>query len=342
MLKKIFLGIALTLGVVSCATTPGSNDLKVDFEEFQKILTPTSMIMLEGQNALLTTIARPGDDYPKVYRYDFNKKKFNMVYDHGQGVGGLTESRTGKTIFLHIDNKGDENSKIYTFDPATNKAKLLFGKDKFKSYFLNTDENDTTLFFASNHENKSVYSIYTMDMKTKKVTRLSDGRINLMNAMVSPDGTFVVGVRYLSNNEHQLYLMNTKNKTTKLFFKKPNSVFEPAFLDSKTMNLYGTTDYKRDRKGCARIPINKPNYVYYVKEDKNKDISCGYGEWSKLYYLSESYKGRTELTFYGSMFKNKITVPQLLNNQTVRPVSFDRTTNQMLLKYSAANSSFPF
>ncbi len=338
MIKKTILGLFMSLIVASCATTGGNKDLKVDFEEFQKILSPNSMVLMEGQKALLMTIARPGDEYPKVYRYDFPSKEFTLLYDHGQSVGQMVESRSGEKVFLHIDNKGDENSKIYTFDPKTKKAEMLFGNKDRRAYVVNTDKKDKTLFFISNHEKKSVYSIYTMDLSTKKVNRISDGRTNLMGAMVNPEGTLIVGSRSLSNNENQLYLIDTQKKTTKLFFKKPNSVFAPAFIDSKTASIYGTTDYKRNRQGCARIPLNKPNHVYYVKENKDKDIQCGYGEWSDLYYLLESYKGRTELTFYKSMFKNKIEVPQLFTNQTVRPVSFDRTSNQMLLKYSAANN----
>ncbi len=338
MFKNIFLGFAIGLILASCATTGGTGDLKVDFDEFQKILSPRSMVLLEGEKAILMTMAQPGDDYPKVYRYDFPTKKFTMVYDHGQSVGGLTESRTGKTIFLHIDNKGDENSKIYTLDKKTYKTKLVFGNKDRQAYVVNTDEKDKTLFFISNHEDKAVYSIYSMDMASQQVSRLSDGRTNLMGAMATPDGTFVVGSRSLSNNENQLYLINTKTKKTNLLFKKKDSVFEPAFIDGPSMTMFGNTDYKRDRQGCAKIPLNKPNHVYYVKEDKNKDIRCGYGEWSKLYYIHESYKGRSELTFYQSMFKKKIEVPQLFNNQTVSPVSFDRTTGEMLLMYSAANN----
>ena len=266
MLKKYFFTLALGLILASCATMGGKGDLKVDFDEFQKILSPRSMVLLEGQNAMLMTIARPGDTYPKVYRYDFKTKSFTMLYDHGQGVSSLSESRTGKTIFLHIDNKGDENTKIYTFDPVAKKATLLFGKDGFKAYTANTDQKDTTLFFVSNHENKSVYSIFAMDMATKKVTRLSNGKTNLMGALVTPDGTFVVASRYLSNNENQVFLINTKNKTTKRIFKKKDSVFHPAFVDGKTMSVYGVTDYKRDRQGCAKIPMNKPNHVYFMMQ----------------------------------------------------------------------------
>ncbi len=337
MLRTLFFAGALVALLSGCASS-NKSDLKVSFDEFQKILSPRSTVVMEGQQALLLVMARPGDAYPKVYRYDIKDKKFTMVYDHGQSVGSLVESRTGKRLFLHIDEKGDENYKIYEFDPITYKAKLLFGKDKRQTYVVNTDETDKNLFFVSNYENKAIYSVYKMDLKSQKTTRLSDGKTNLMGALVSPDGSWVVASRYLSNNENQLFLINPNTKKTKLFFRKKNSTFEPAFIDFKTMSLYGNTDYKRDRTGCAKIPFNKPNQVYYVKEEKNKDVRCGYGEWSKLYYISKSFNGRSDLTFYKKMFADPIEVPQLLNNQTVRAIFYDRKTGKMLLKYSAANS----
>ena len=338
MTKKLLVLGVIVLSMIGCATTSENSDLKVSFDEFQKILQPRSTVLLEGENAILTVMAQKGDKYPIVYRYDFKTKEFTPLYDHGQGVGWLSESRNGSQIFLHIDNKGDENYKIYTFDPVAKKATLLFGKDKHRAYMVNTNEKEDTLFIVSNYENKSVYSIYTMDMKTKKMTRISDGKTNLYGGFITPDGSRVVAVRSNSNNENQLYLIDTKTKKMTRFFNRKNSTFSPSFIDKDGKNLIGVTDYKRDRKGCARIPLNKPNQVYYIKEEKNKDTSCGYGEWSKLYSISKSFKGRTELTFYKDMFKNKVEVPQLFNNQTVSAVAFDRKTNELLLKYEAANN----
>lgn len=338
MSKKILFFVMSLILVTSCATSGKKSDLKVSFDEFRKILNPKSMVLLEGENALLMTIALKGDDYPKVYRYDFKTQEFTVAYDHGRSVGALMEDRRGQRIFLHIDNNGDENYQIYELDKKTFAVTKIFGNNGFQSYVLNTDQPGKQLYFVSNHQNKSIYSIYRVNLKSKEVTLLSDGKTNLMGGHVSQDGTFVVAARYLSNNENQLYLINTKTKTTKTFFKKKSSTFHPTFIDGNTMAVYGTSDYKRDRTGCAKIPLNKPNHVYYVKEEKDKDVSCGYGEWSGLYYTTAAFKGRSELVFYSRMFKNKIEVPQLLNNQTVNAIAYDRKTGDLVLKYQAANS----
>ncbi|MCB0378560.1 MAG: S9 family peptidase [Bdellovibrionales bacterium] len=338
MIRLKYLLVGLLLVLTACATGSKTDGLTVSFEEFQKILEPRSMVLLEGKDTLLVNIAMPGDKYPKVYRYRITEKKFTEEYDHGQTISQITEDRTGKNIYLLIDDNGDENYKIYTYDPNTKKTTLLFGKKGFKSYPINSDESGKSLFIVSNYENKAVYSIYKMDMATKKMERVSDGKTNLAGGLVSLDGTKIAAARYLSNNENQVFVIDTDKKTTTPMFKKKNSVFHPSFFDSNSKSLYGTTDYKRDRTGCASIPLNKPNHVYYKVEKKDRDISCGYGEWSKLYFLHEIYKGRTELKLFRKMWTQSVEIPQLLQNQSVSMVAFDRTNNQMILKFTAANN----
>lgn len=334
LLASLFLFL-----VVGCSTTSKSkNGIKVPYEEFQKILEPRSTVLLEGQNALLVVIAMPGDKYPKLYRYDMTTKEFNEEYDHGRTLNWLGEDRSGKNIYMLIDNNGDENYQIYTYNLKTKKPELLFGKEGYRAYPLNTDKSGNTLYITSNFENKAVYSIYRLDIASKKIERVSDGKTNLQGALVSPDGSMIAASRSLSNNENQVYLIDTKKKTTRLYFKKKNSTFHPTFFGPDSKNLFGVTDYKRDRTGCARIPMTKPNHVYYVYEKKNKDVSCGYGEWSDLYVINESYKGRSELHLYKKMFRDEVPVPQLFNNQSVSTMAFDRTNNNLLLKYSAANN----
>lgn len=322
-----------------CASKPkDQNQPKVSFDEFQKLLNPTSIVLLEGKNQFLTVMALPGDKYPKVYRYDIKSKEFSVDYDAGRSVGALEMARDGKSLFLQMDNHGDENYQIYTYDPQTKAATHFFGKNGFRSTANNTDQTGQWLFLTSNHENKAVYSIYRINMQTKKMDRLSDGKTNLNASYISPDGQAVLAVRNLSNNENQTYWINAKTKATQVLFKKPNSIFSPEFMDAKKQYVYGISDFQRDRKGCVKIALNKPNQVSYVKESKNKDIGCSYGEWSNLYFLSEFYNGRTTLNAYHKMFSDPVTIPQILVNQTVVPVDYDRSTKQLLLQYSAANN----
>ena len=316
----------------------GGDSMDISYEEFQKLLSPRSIVLLEGKNAFLTVIAMPGDKYPRVYRYDMTKKDFTLVYDHGQGVSYLAEDRAGKNIYLHIDNNGDENTKIYIFDPGTKKVSLLFGRDNFKARWINSDKTGKYGFFVSNFEKKSVYSVYRIDMASKKVERLTDGKTNLDDVAVSVDGSQLVAVRGLSNNESQAYHVNVAKKKMRRIFKFKNSIFSPSFFSQDGKYIFGQSTASRDRVGCARIKVNKPNSVEYIASEKDKDISCGFGEWSGLYWLAEQAKGKRKLRFFKTMFKDEVKIPSLLNNQSVSAVGYDRVSKKMLLQFSAANN----
>ncbi len=338
---KCFFALTFSIGLLSCSTPkglPAQQGVDVSYEEFQKMLVPSSAVLLEGQNTLLMTIAMGEDRYPSIYRYDVTSKKFTKEYDHGQTINGIGQDRTNKTIYVGIDNKGDENTGIYVYNPNQKNISPLFVKPGFKSYMLNTDESGRYLFIGSNYENKSVYSIYRMDTTTQKVERLTDGKMNLMGGLVSKSGNKVVTMRMQSNNEVHVYLIDTKSKKVTNLFKHKNSVFNPSFFSADEKTLYGDSDFNQDRMGCAQISLTQPNNVKFVASDSQKDISCAYGERSNIYIKEETSRGKSSLKLFKAMYKDEINVPELFNNQSVSVMDFDKVTNKLLLKYEAANN----
>lgn len=280
----------------------------------------------------------PGDTHPNIYRYDMLSKKFTKDYDHGQSIIGITQDRTGKAIYVLIDNKGDENTGVYTYDVDKKTVTPFFVKPGFKSFVVDTDKDGKTLFLGSNFENKSIYSIYKMDMATKNIERITDGKTNLFAGGVSMSGAKVLAIRSLSNNENQIFVIDTKTKKTTPLFKQKNSIFAPTFFSPDEKSVYGMSDYNKDRQACVEIKLNKPNVLNYVLSDDQKDISCGYAEWSNVFWVEEASKGKSTLKLYKKMFSEEIPVPQLFNNQSVDFVAYDRVSRKMLLQYSAANN----
>ena len=331
--------VASLLG--SCSTkfvSSKTNGIAVSFEEFQKILQLKNITPLEGQNAFLAIMAMPGDTHPNIYRYDMSTKKFTKDYDHGQSISRITRDRVGKTIYVLIDNKGDENTGIYTYDPEKKAITPFFVKPGFKSFIVDSDKDGKSLFLGSNYENKSTYSIYKMDMASKKTERITDGKMNLMASFVSMSGAKVLAVRLLSNNENQVYVIDVKTKKITPIFKRKSSIFYPTFLSPDEKSVYGVSDYNKDRQACVEIKINKPNVLNYILSDDQKDISCGFAEWANIFWVGEASKGKATLKLYKKMFSEELPVPQLFNNQSVDFVSYDRVSRKILLQYSAANN----
>lgn len=337
-MKYLFLFVSLA-GLISCSTSNEKkpSTLKVSYEDFQKILQPRDTLFMEGQNALLTVIAFPGDTHPSLYRYDLATKKWTKDYDHGQSISGLSQDRQGRQIYVSIDNKGDENFGIYKYDPLKKSVTPFFVKPGFKSFIVNSDKDVKNLFIGSNFENKSVYSVYKFDLKTEKLERLTDGKTNYFGTLVSPSGNTVIVSRALSNNENQLFAVDVKTKKISTLFKHKNTVFNPTYFSPNEESLFGDTDYQNDRTGCAEISLKKPK-VKYILQDAQKDISCDYGEWSQLYFVTEKFKGRSSLRAFQRPFQDEIQFPNLFNNQSISAIDFDRKNHTLLLQYSAANN----
>ena len=346
MIPRLFSLVTLIIGsflLAACASTSlsgsaKSDGLKVGYDEFQKILGPRSVTYLEGQNAFLSVLAMPGDKHPAIYRYDIGRKKFEKIYDHGQSISALGQDRTGKRIYALIDGKGDENFGIYTFDPIKKAVAALFVKPGFKSYPFDTDAKGEFLFIGSNFENKAVYSIYRLELATGKVERISDGKANFSGASVALSGEKLIATRSLSNNENEVYLLDVKAKSARLLFNRKNSIFWPGFFSDDETSLYGTSNFGKDRSGCAQLAFNKPNRLKYLLSSDSKDIYCDYNEWSKLYQVSEVARGKSTLKLYKKMFSDEVAITQVFNNQSVMALATDRTTRKMILNFSAANS----
>lgn len=332
------LGAVFVTACASKTVEPKANGIAVSYEEFQKILQLRSTTALEGQNAFLTIMAMPGDTHPNIYRYDIASKKFTKDYDHGQSISGIQQDRTGKAIYVLIDNKGDENTGVYTYDTAKKAVTPFFVKPGFKSFVVDSDKDGKMLFLGSNFENKAVFSIYKMDMASQKIERISDGKTNLFGGGVSPSGTKVLAIRSLSNNENQISVIDTKTKKSVTLFNKKNSTFSPTFFAADEKSVYGISDYNKDRQACVQIKLNQPNVVSSVLSDSQKDIGCGYAEWSNLFWAEEDSKGKSTLKIYKKMFSEEIPIPQMYNNQSVSFVAYDRVSKKMLLQYSAANN----
>lgn len=342
-MKKILqITVLLMAGTLlfSCSSlTKSSPRLKVSYDEFEKVLSPRGYVLVDGENSVLVLLARPGDAYPKIYRYNWDKKEFSLDYDHGFAISSLSDDVSGKNIYLHIDNNGDENTQIYLYDPQTKKPKLLFGKPGFQTTLLGSDEAGENLFFNSNFENKAIYSVYKINIREPNApVRLSDGKTNLYGSYVDLKGQTVVAIRPLSNNENQVFKIDVAKQEMTSLFQRANSVFTPGFISQDGRFLFGSTDFNRDRVGCARIDLNKPNQIVYVHEDPKKDIRCSYGQVSKLYSFYETSRGKTQLRLFKKFIKEEVKIPQLFNNQSVSALDFDPKKRELLLRFTAANN----
>ncbi len=338
---KTFLTFFLAVALASCTSKTvkqKTSGVAVSYEDFQKILQLRDITLVSGQGAFLTIMAMPGDSYPSIYRYDMKTKIFTKDFDRGQSISSLDQDRTGKSVYVLIDNKGDENTGVYVYDFEKKAVTPIFVKPGYKSYIIDSDKDGKNLFLVSNFEDKAIFSVYKMDTLTKAVERITDGRTNFVYGSVSPSGRKILAVRNLSNNENQVFVVDTKTKESTLLFKKKDSIFSPTFFSTDEKSVYGVSDFGKERKGCVEIKISNPNALNYILSDSQKDIYCEYSELAQRFFVEERSRGRSNIKIYKKMFSDEVPIPDLFANQSVKFVNFDRVQGKLLLQYSAANN----
>lgn len=335
-----FLALAFSF---SCQTSKTIADLPkkaVSYEEFQKILSPRSLVYpIRGEDASLTLLAREDDKYAKLYTLDHKTREFNLTFDAGEGIDGLYSNDKGDRWFITMDNGGDENSVIYEYDYSKKAKKKVFGHRGFKAIFSDLNKKETSLYVLSNHEDKALYQLYRVNLDTLKIERLTNDKISYNGAYVNPSESSAVLLEMLGNNLSRVYSLDLKTRKTKVLLSKPKTVFYPSFMNDKNNTLYFITDDDRDRLACAKIQLtaSKNAYKMVISDPKADILDCVYEKAGDFSYTYKQYRGRTKLSLYEGMFAKEIST-SIDSKTSVSDLIYTKDTNKLIVKESAANN----
>ncbi len=312
---KILL-LLMSFLIFSCQSTEkntakktSSND-KVSFAEFNKVLHPRSSILpLPGGKLSIMLMALPKDRYAKVYTLDHKTKKFALRFDAGRNISKLVRDYTKKNYYLFLDNNGDENFQIYSFDIGTNEIKKIFGHKEKKAEILDYSRDGKRLYLSSNHVNKKQYRVYRFNKDTGKIVELTDGKVSFYEGIVNADETYAAFSSVLGNNEQHVYLTNLKTGKTRKILSTKATKYMPAFFHPSKNELYLNSDYKSDRIGCAKIIMTRPSKLHWVKTDSKKDLECHFKEVDKISVVVETFDGRINVRLFTSVLGQEIVTP---------------------------------
>jgi dipeptidyl aminopeptidase/acylaminoacyl peptidase len=283
-----------------------ANAAKFSFDEFKKISSIYTLIPLNSGDRSLVLGTQPGDPYSKIYLLNHTTRELTMKFDAGRDVGSLFTDKARANFYVLIDNNGDENFRIHSFDAEKGKTTEIFGHDGFKALPISFSKDGKQLFLRSNHENKAVNSIYLFDLNTKKSERLTNGNTSFNGGIVSFDDQFVALSQAIGNNEIHVSLLDVKTKMLRPLFAEKGTVYDPAFFSPDNKFLYVNTDANRDRTFCARIPLQGEAKLESVLSDPGKDLYCNYDDRYDLTFIDESFDGKTGLRVHRGLFGEKI------------------------------------
>lgn len=343
MILRLGFLLLLTIG---CQSTPKTKATKpvssVGFSEFMKVITPRGDILpLPGGQESLLLANLPDDPYVKLYRLNHKDHQFKQDLDAGQSISSLRRDPKLKRIYVMLDDDGDENTGIYHYDTASHELTDVFVKEGFRSSIEDFSADGETLYILSNYENKAIYSLYKLDAKSLKSSRLSDGQRSWDRAVVSPDGKTIALQAHRDNGTSEIVLLDAKSKKVSPLLARPNTVYQPAFFHPKKKELYVNSDEGRDRSGCAKISLMGKGALEWVRVQDGRDVNCGYDGASLLSYVEESDAGRTHLFLYEGIFEREITFarPEGANISGVMAMPGDE---EIYFKMSRSNAPAEF
>lgn len=310
------------------------------FSEFKKIGSIRTLIPLNNGQESLVHASQSGDPYSKVYILKHATKKLVQKYDAGQNVGGILADKQRENFYVLVDNNGDENFKISRLNLKTGKTEPVFGNDGAQVTPVGFSGDGKRLYVRSNHENKAVYSLYVIDVASKKIDRLTDGKENFDGGVVSNDESKIAAFQTIGNNEVHVKMLDLKTKTVQPLFVEKATVYEPTFFSPDDQYLYLNSNAGADRTFCARVKVGDTK-LETVKADAAKDYNCDFDERFQLTFVEESFDGRKNLKIFRDLFGDEVKTP-LPSNANISNFTMVIKSNQAVAKVSAADSPGDF
>ena len=340
-MKFLALGSFMLFAGLACQTNPKQvpEPSEITYEDFQKVLKPSYLSPIANQAASYALLTKPEDKYQKLYKLDHKTQKFSLEYDAGEGIDSLSSNAQGNLWFLSIDKDGDENYQIYRYDPELKKRVKVFGNDGFKATLVDINDSGDTIYFTSNHGNKSLYRLYRLNLTSNASEVLTDDSFSVRWATIHPNESLAILYESRGNNESLLHYIDFKSKKSRVLLAKPNTVYRPSFIREESNKLYFVTDDGLDRMACASIKLEEKN-MKYQKTDKTTEgdiFSCDYDEAGNFSYYLESIRGRTTLNFFSGLFKSPLQV-EVDPNSTISSVRYSPSMKTIIFKKSSASS----
>ncbi|MEO0337396.1 MAG: hypothetical protein AAF202_13455, partial [Pseudomonadota bacterium] len=163
--------LLILMFLAGCSSLPSKKTTKLTFDQFNKITSAAAYLPLNDGKSFLLLTRFPEDEYRKLYKYEIETGKKEVVYDAGQSIGWIDSDEPNKRFYLGIDNKGDEQYQIYELDLATKKTTKVIGHKDRKARLVSTDETGNQLLITSNHLNKAVYRPFIYNRTTKQLSK---------------------------------------------------------------------------------------------------------------------------------------------------------------------------
>ncbi|NQZ01913.1 MAG: S9 family peptidase [Bdellovibrionales bacterium] len=305
--------------LVGCSSMPSNKGTQLTFDQFNQITSAASYLPLNDRKRVLLLTRFPEDEYRKLYSFDIETGKRELVYDAGQSIGWLDSDEPNNIIYLGIDNKGDEQYQIYELDLKTKTTQKIIGHKDRKASLISTDASGNQLLIRSNHLDRAEYRPFIYNRRTKKLSKpLTKKGFGIGWAKMDWQKQRLVITKSRNNATSDLYEVNLKTREPKLLHATLGTSYSPSYF--KGDRLYLNTSHGKDRVGCAYIEMNNPKKINWVRYDNNKDLYCFYDKTNGFSGIWSSGMGRSTTQVFEGHFGKEQSLTKNPETELVKRV----------------------
>lgn len=185
-------------------------------------------------------------------------------------------SPTGESLLIAADRQGDEFHQIYRLASEGGWPEALTNAPKVQHNFSSEgwSKDGRTLAYACNGRNPADMDVMRLDLEKSQHTMLLGGGANYFPASWSPDGQQLLVVKFNSNTDQDIFLLDMKARSAKHLTPHEGQIVHfPGAWAPDGSGFYLVSDAGREFKGLAFYHLPKGAYKWV--ETPEWDIEDG-------------------------------------------------------------------
>ena len=236
----------------------------------------------------------------------------------------------GSDNFLYSsDQGGDENNHVYLMDRKTGKSKDITPWPGSKSSFGGWSKDKKSIYIHTNKRDPRFFDIWKMDTLTWTPVMIYQNDNGMTLAGMSKNEQFIALQQEITTDKSELYLYDTKTKTTKRISNDNEAIWAVATFERDNSAMYYCSNdggeysvlYKYD------IATGKSEKVY---SDKWDVLNMGLSENGKYHTVYINEDGKTKILLFDHAIGKKVKLPDFDNGDVQGMIISDSETKLLL------------
>lgn len=261
-----------------------------------------------------------------------------ITADTERGIRNYSWAKNSNNIIYSIDNKGDENFRLYSIDINTKESILLTPKEGVRASVIKKSKNfPDEILVQMNKRVPEYFDIYKINVKSGKAEIFFENKEKYISFIIDDNFKILFAYKMLPTGEGEIYSFKNGNLLNPQLFQKikTEDMLTSSLLhitaDSKT--LYAVDSSQRDKSALFEIDLStqKRTLLY---EDSRADIDSCLVEpiTKKIQAVSIDYLQK-EWIILDSQIKEDIKNLSKLNDGTIEITSRVENDNKWIVVY---------